>query len=67
MSDAMLEDMAKRLADIERKVAALGSPSKDWRTSVGVFEGGEFAAKNLTRNNADQRSGEGNRGSCLPT
>jgi hypothetical protein len=47
MTDAMLEDMAKRLADVERKAAALaGKPEgKDWRRTVGMFKGSEFMAQ----------------------
>ena len=47
MTDLTLEDVAKRLADLETKVAALaGKPAtKDWRRTVGMFEGSEFMAQ----------------------
>jgi len=47
MSDLTLEVVAKRLADLERKVAELsGKPApKDWRRTVGMFEGSEFMAQ----------------------
>lgn len=47
MSDLTLEAVAKRLADLERKVAELsGKPIlKDWRRTVGMFEGSEFMAQ----------------------
>lgn len=48
MAEPTLEDVARRLADLEKKVAALsGKPalSKDWRRSVGMFEGSEFMAQ----------------------
>jgi hypothetical protein len=47
MTDETLEDLAKRLADLERKVAKLmGEPAHgDWRSTVGMFEGSEFMAK----------------------
>jgi hypothetical protein len=47
MADLTLEVIAKRLADLERKVAELsGKPTaKDWRRTVGMFEGSEFMAQ----------------------
>ena len=47
MAELTLEDVAKRLADLECKVAALsGKPAqKDWRRTVGMFEGSEFMAQ----------------------
>jgi hypothetical protein len=47
MSELTLEDVAKRLADLESKVAALASKpvNKDWRRTVGMFEGSEFMAQ----------------------
>jgi hypothetical protein len=44
MTDETLEDLAKRLAAVERKVAKLlGEPARrDWRSTVGMFEGSEF-------------------------
>lgn len=45
MTELTLEDVAKRLADLEGKVAALsGKPAnKDWRRTVGMFAGDEFS------------------------
>ncbi|MFO0970695.1 MAG: hypothetical protein U0793_34580 [Gemmataceae bacterium] len=42
-----LEEVAKRLADLEDKVAALTTrpAKKDWRRTVGMFEGSEFMAQ----------------------
>ena len=47
MTELTLEDMAKRLTELESKVAALsGNPAgKDWRRTVGMFEGSEFMAQ----------------------
>ena len=47
MTNEAIEDLAKRLADVERKVAVLlGEPSGgDWRKTVGMFEGSEFMAQ----------------------
>ena len=47
MPELTLEDIAKRLTDLESKVAALsGKPArKDWRRTVGMFEGSEFMAQ----------------------
>jgi hypothetical protein len=47
MPDLTLEAVAQRLADLERKVAELsGQPiAKDWRRTVGMFEGSEFMAQ----------------------
>ncbi|HEX3313867.1 MAG TPA: hypothetical protein VHR72_03195 [Gemmataceae bacterium] len=42
-----IADLAKRLADVERKVAVLlNVPARgDWRKTVGMFEGSEFMAQ----------------------
>ncbi len=47
MSELTLEDVARRLADLEGKVAALSAKptQKDWRRTVGMFEGSEFMAQ----------------------
>lgn len=47
MTEMTLEDMAKRLTDLEIKVAALTSKSAnhDWRLTVGMFEGDEFSKR----------------------
>jgi hypothetical protein len=47
MAELTLEVLAMRLADLERKVAELSVPpiSKDWRRSVGMFEGSDFMAE----------------------
>ncbi len=47
MAELTLEILAMRLADLERKVAALATPppAKDWRRTVGMFEGSEFMAQ----------------------
>ena len=46
MNEFSMEDLAKRLAHLEHQVALLtGQPSagKDWRRTVGMFEGDEFS------------------------
>lgn len=47
VSELTLESVAKRLANLESKVAALSAKpgTKDWRRSVGMFEGSEFMAQ----------------------
>jgi hypothetical protein len=47
MAELTLEVVARRLADLERKVAELsGKPTlKDWRRTVGMFEGSELMAQ----------------------
>jgi hypothetical protein len=46
MSDLTLEQIAKRLVALEDKVAALADKrTKDWRRTVGMFEGSEFMAQ----------------------
>ena len=47
MEDLTLEAVALRLAALERQVAALSKQSgvKDWRRTVGMFEGSEFMAR----------------------
>ena len=46
MTDVTLEDVAKRLTELEGQVAILsGKSDKDWRRTVGMFEGSEFAAQ----------------------
>jgi hypothetical protein len=47
MTEVTLEELAKRVVDLEYQVAALaGKPArKDWRRTVGMFEGSEFMAE----------------------
>jgi hypothetical protein len=47
VAELTLEAQARRLADLERKVAELSvAPvAKDWRRTVGMFEGSEFMAQ----------------------
>jgi hypothetical protein len=47
MTDLTLENIARRLTELEHKVAHLsGKPvRKDWRRTVGMFEGSEFMAQ----------------------
>jgi hypothetical protein len=47
MADETLENIAKRLADLERKVATLlGERARgDWHKTIGMFEGSEFMAQ----------------------
>ena len=62
MTGLTMEDVAKRLTDLENKVAALsGKPAaKDWRRTVGMFEGDEFSravdAEALAIREADRRA-----------
>jgi hypothetical protein len=42
MTELTLEDLAKRLEALEKKVAEMSRPSKDWRRVVGMFEDSEF-------------------------
>jgi hypothetical protein len=42
MSDATLESLVKRIEAIEQKLAEREAPKKDWRRSIGMFEGSEF-------------------------
>lgn len=45
MSDLTLESLAKRVEELERKMNqqhATPSPSKDWRSVVGISEDNEF-------------------------
>jgi hypothetical protein len=46
MAELTLETLATRLASLERKVAerSVSAPAKDWRRTVGMFEGSEFMA-----------------------
>jgi hypothetical protein len=47
MNELTLEGVATRLAVLERQVAALSKQTgvKDWRRTVGMFEGSEFMAQ----------------------
>ncbi len=47
MAELTLEVLAQRVADLEQKFAELsGKPkAKDWRRTVGMFEGSEFMAQ----------------------
>jgi hypothetical protein len=51
MPELTLELLAKRLADLERKVAVLSGtmipPSRDWRSVVGISEETEFTRQML--------------------
>jgi len=42
MTELTLEALAKRIEALERKLAERESPKKDWRRSVGMFDGSEF-------------------------
>ena len=42
MPELTLESLAKRLEALEQKVAEQAKPKKDWRSTVGMFEGSEF-------------------------
>jgi hypothetical protein len=42
MSEMTLEALAKRVESLERKLAELSQPKKDWRSVVGMFEDSEF-------------------------
>lgn len=45
MPDVTVEDLAKRVAELERKLAELAKPQppvNDWRSVVGIFEDNEF-------------------------
>jgi hypothetical protein len=46
MPDVTLEDLTKRVEELERKLAELTKPqppANDWRSVVGIFEDDEFA------------------------
>lgn len=47
MAELTLEILAMRVADLERRVAELSVPAaaKDWRRTVGMFEGSDFMAQ----------------------
>ena len=42
MTELTLEDVAKRIEALEKKFAEREAPKKDWRRSVGMFDGSEF-------------------------
>jgi len=42
MSEATIESLVKRIEAIEQKLAERDAPRKDWRRSVGMFDGSEF-------------------------
>ena len=42
MGELTLEALAKRIETLEKQVARLTPPAKDWRSVVGMFEGSEF-------------------------
>ncbi|MBY0513179.1 MAG: hypothetical protein K2P78_04615 [Gemmataceae bacterium] len=42
MTELTLEALAKRVDAIEKTLAELDAPKKDWRWSVGMFAGNEF-------------------------
>ena len=64
MADLTMADLAKRLIHLEQQVALLSGnlPAvKDWRRTVGMFEGDEFSravdAEALAIREADRRAG----------
>ena len=42
MPELTLESLAKRVEELERKLAESQPIKKDWRDSVGMFTGSEF-------------------------
>jgi hypothetical protein len=42
MPELTLEALAKRIEVLEQKLAEREKPKKDWRSSVGMFDGSEF-------------------------
>ncbi len=42
MQELTLEALAKRVEELERKVAQLSMPIKDWRGALGMFDDSEF-------------------------
>ena len=42
MGEMTLEALASRVEVLEKKVAELSAPKKDWRSVVGMFENSEF-------------------------
>ena len=42
MSEATIESLVKRIEALEQKFTEREAPKKDWRLSVGMFEGSEF-------------------------
>jgi hypothetical protein len=38
MGELTLEALAKRVAELEKKVAEMSQPKKDWRSVVGLFD-----------------------------
>ena len=44
MAETTIEALAKRLEELERKVAAIApsAPPSDWRSVVGLFDGSDF-------------------------
>lgn len=42
MTELTLESLAKRVEALEKKLAEREAPKKDWRQSVGMFDGSEF-------------------------
>ena len=42
MAELTLESLAKRVEELERKLAEGVTPKKDWRSTVGMFDGSEF-------------------------
>jgi len=42
MAELTLEALAKQIEALERRVAELEAPKKDWRSVVGMMEDNEF-------------------------
>ena len=62
MAKMTLETLAKKVANLERQVAELSTPAptRNWRRTVGMFEGSEFMARVdaevLTRREAERKA-----------
>ncbi len=56
MQELTLESLAKRVEELERKLAEQTTPSKDWRRVVGLSEDNEFTRSMLAEIEANSEA-----------
>lgn len=56
MDKPTLESLAAKVAELERKVAVLSEPTKDWRSVVGLTDDSEIMADIIAEGRAYRES-----------
>jgi hypothetical protein len=56
MNELTLEALARRIEELERKVAELTPATKDWRSAIGTMEDNEFTRQMLAEIEANSEA-----------